>query len=432
MKYHLSIISGNPLEGQSPLKGILPSALFDVGLPTLDVYSDLSLIIPWFIGGHYIYGASMTFPIMLCFLATAYKWYRIEESTNKRWSWVFLLLQLWPQLRAIRVMKKLYQGDTRAYENKKHLNSELGSIEPFLESWPSLIIMTAIWCHAMGASGMDNMQVVFGGTRFSFAWYWTTYVISVAAGSLGITKLLQIGPCPVLTEEGKLGGLLSCTFFTHFLAVAFSMGTKAAILGMNVGFVASGSPSGMEREWPNILICFMLALVPNIMLSLISIGSSTGCNKKLFRMIVDYPALWLLPAATFFVVGPVKKKKWGQICDKDHSNHRLIGVSGKLTALNIILTTVMYAIIFLLFHFNVYLSAPFNDHWVFSFHTIGYGIVSTLYIFAILMTFFCFRCGSNTKNCCNASCCNVNKQKHYIKISKNSDLIETRYRVDDM
>ena len=172
-------------------------------------------------------------------------------------------------------MKKLYQGDARSYEKKKYLNCELGSIEPFLESWPSVMIMTAIWSHAASLSNPNNILAVFGGggggfgfqgthldLNFSFVWYWITYVISVIAGSLGITKLLQIGPCSVLTEEGKLGGLLSCSFITHFLAVAFSMATKATILGMNVGFTASYAPSSMQREWPNILICFILALVP--------------------------------------------------------------------------------------------------------------------------------------------------------------------------
>ena len=222
----------------------------------------------------------------------------------------------------------------------------------FVESWPSLVIMTAIWAHAL-ATQRENHEVVFGEGNFSFAWYWITYLISLIAGSFGITKLLQIGPCPVLTEEGKLGGLLSCSFFTHFLAVAFSMGTKAAILGMIVGITAFDF--GYRIEWPNIFICFVLALVPNIMLSIISIGASTGCNKKLFWIIVDYPALWLLPAATFFVVGPVNRKSQSSFCCHSYPDVSFIGVSGKLTFLNTILTIVMYVIIFLFLHFNQYL-----------------------------------------------------------------------------
>ena len=100
---------------------MLPSALFDVGLPTLDVYSDLSLIIPWFIRGHVIYGWSMTVPLLLQFISTAYKWIKMEKPEDKKWSWILLLLQLWPQWRAIRIIRLLYRNDPRAVEKKKTL-----------------------------------------------------------------------------------------------------------------------------------------------------------------------------------------------------------------------------------------------------------------------------------------------------------------------
>ena len=111
--------SANLSEVQSPFMRVLPSSLFDVGLPTLDVYSDLSLIISWLIGHHYIYGISMAMPVLLCFVVTIYKWYHLEEAQNKRWSWIFLLLQCWPQLRALRVIRKIYRGDPMAQEEKK-------------------------------------------------------------------------------------------------------------------------------------------------------------------------------------------------------------------------------------------------------------------------------------------------------------------------
>ena len=133
MKTH-SLHLGDSFQGQSPLQRVLPSVIFDVGLPTLDVYGDLSLIIPWLIGGHYVYGASMSVPLLLSFISIAYKWYRIEKSHDKRWSWVFLLLQCWPQLRALRVIRKLYNGHPRANEAKRKFSTELGSIEPFLEA----------------------------------------------------------------------------------------------------------------------------------------------------------------------------------------------------------------------------------------------------------------------------------------------------------
>jgi len=193
----------------SPLQRILPVFLFDVALTTLDVGGDLSLRTTWIIGHHYIYGGSLAIPLLLCFLSTAYKWYKLEEPQDKRWSWVFLLLQCWPQLRALRVIRKLYTGDPNADEEKTKFSTELGSIEPFLESYPSVITMSAIWAHAISSTDghgnhckekFNNACAVFGGETYSFNywWFYFSYCTSAFAASLGITKLLINGPCPVL------------------------------------------------------------------------------------------------------------------------------------------------------------------------------------------------------------------------------------------
>ena len=46
---------------------ITTMCLFDVILPTLDVYGDASLIIPWLYRGHYKYAGLMTIPIAQCY-----------------------------------------------------------------------------------------------------------------------------------------------------------------------------------------------------------------------------------------------------------------------------------------------------------------------------------------------------------------------------
>ena len=299
----------------------------------MDVYTDLSLIIPWFIGQHYIYGTSMTIPLLLSFLSITYKWYKIEEPHNKRWSWIFLLLQCWPQLRALRVIRKVYKGYPNANEEKKTFNTELGIIEPFLEAWPSHMIMTAISTQALW-KGCDvdncndvnlvvlhvrmnwtcsdvpeiyslNRCAVFGGSSdsFRFLWFWITLLTSLIAASFGITKLLMVGPSPILTEEGRLGGILTCSFLTHFLAVMLSMGSKANFLGNIIGMVsgnidddpAAPRSAGYEGDWfLTIVTCILLTLAPNIIMSLVSIATATGCNKKFFQIVLLLVQKYLL------------------------------------------------------------------------------------------------------------------------------------------
>ena len=99
---------------------------------------------------------SMTVPVLLLFLSTIYKWIRLEKRENKKWSWVILLLQFWPQWRAIRVMRLDFKNDPRTDDKKKELMREVTTTEPFLEAWPSIIIMTMIWMYADKKHGFND------------------------------------------------------------------------------------------------------------------------------------------------------------------------------------------------------------------------------------------------------------------------------------
>ena len=60
-------------------KQVLPSCQFDIGnIPTFDVYSDLSLVIPPHIKGHMIYARAMTVPLVRLFLSTIYNWAKFK------------------------------------------------------------------------------------------------------------------------------------------------------------------------------------------------------------------------------------------------------------------------------------------------------------------------------------------------------------------
>ena len=93
--------------------------LFDVILPTLDVYGDASLIIPWLYRGHYKYAGLMTIPMILNYTFTVYKWWTIEKPSNRKWSWVLVVLQLWQQWRALKIIYMFYKKNKCAEEKKK-------------------------------------------------------------------------------------------------------------------------------------------------------------------------------------------------------------------------------------------------------------------------------------------------------------------------
>ena len=138
------------------IKRIVPSFILDVTLPSMDVYSDFSLVVGWYLNGHFKYAISMTVPILLQFLSTIYKWVRLEKRKNKIWSWPILILQFWPQWRAIQVMRLDFKNDPKAEEKKKELMREITTTEPFLEAWPSIIIMTIIFLFAQFGEDRDK------------------------------------------------------------------------------------------------------------------------------------------------------------------------------------------------------------------------------------------------------------------------------------
>ena len=78
--------------------------VFNILMPCVDIYTDASLIVrlhPQFWGCILVILSGL----LLHFFFTCFAWWRLEPRAQKRWSWIFLLLQIWPQLKAIQVSK---------------------------------------------------------------------------------------------------------------------------------------------------------------------------------------------------------------------------------------------------------------------------------------------------------------------------------------
>ena len=373
------------------MKRIVPFFIFNVALPSLDVYSDLSLVIPWYWNGHWKYAASMTVPLCFQFVSTFYKWLRFEKRVSKKWSFAMLLLQCWPQWRAIRIIHLDFQNNEKADAKKEELMREVTTTEPFLEAWPSIIVMTIIWLTAGSDMNYqnycsenklwsdqedfnnnstwtcddpiapphqyceirpeDNKCSVFSGPGGS-PWFFTTYAISIVSGSLGITKFLQNGPFSVLTARGLFGGVCKGRFILVFLSVLSSMVTKGFVFALLVLNSLDpyndkhrlkrlqrilGSLENGKALIKTILISLGTLILPNLLLSLIAISRSTGLNKTFVDVILNYPASWMLPITTYFMIGPHASN-----CCSQTDVNKILGFSKFYSCINISLTVIMY------------------------------------------------------------------------------------------
>merc|ERR1712038_1890623 len=101
--------------------------------------------------------------------------------------------------------------------------------------------MTAIWMHSVckhfenneyGTDDGYGCGYIIDETKKSFLF---SYSISILTASLGLTKLLLVGPCPILSDKGLLNGLFTWRFFLCFLGVLSSMLTKAFFIVFAIG-----------------------------------------------------------------------------------------------------------------------------------------------------------------------------------------------------
>ena len=76
--------------------------ILNITMPCVDFYFDASLIRILFSNN---WGCLFTLVCALAanFLFTSFAWWRIEPKSQKAWTWIFLILQIWPQLKAFQV-----------------------------------------------------------------------------------------------------------------------------------------------------------------------------------------------------------------------------------------------------------------------------------------------------------------------------------------
>ena len=104
--------------------------LFGIILPTTDVYSDLAFITKLLSKGHINYALSMLAPVILSFLLLIPHWLRIEKTAKKRLgSLLFVILQIWPQTQAAKIVKMgLYDKNPLWRSKKDSMERDISSV----------------------------------------------------------------------------------------------------------------------------------------------------------------------------------------------------------------------------------------------------------------------------------------------------------------
>ena len=78
---------------------ILQDIIFDIALPTADVFGDINFALRALSTGHFGIGFLMTLPVFINFILICFKWKTTDLDTpkEKKFTWLLVFMNVWPQ-----------------------------------------------------------------------------------------------------------------------------------------------------------------------------------------------------------------------------------------------------------------------------------------------------------------------------------------------
>ena len=186
------------MEDVNPLKETFLLGTINVGLPTVDVYSDLALTTKLYlhVNEHYVYATSLLIPFFINYALGWRAWYK--SKTEKKYTWIFALLASYPQLVACRVIWLFWRRPAKAKKEKKHFERNVIENEVFTEAVPSTLIMTFLFVvFGFNGSPREDVEILVGkntgpGISYGVYLFLVTFSSSALSAGLGLAKCLKV------------------------------------------------------------------------------------------------------------------------------------------------------------------------------------------------------------------------------------------------
>ena len=191
------------MEDVNPLKETFLLGTLNVGLLTVDVYSDLALTTKLYLHEkrHYIFATSLLIPFFINYALGWRAWYKSKRQ--KKYTWIFALLASYPQLVACRVIWLFWRRPAKAGREKKHFERNVIENEVFTEAVPSTLIMTFLFVvFGFNGSPREDVEVLFGkstgpGSSYGVYLFLVTFSSSALSAGLGLAKCLKVISFPL-------------------------------------------------------------------------------------------------------------------------------------------------------------------------------------------------------------------------------------------
>ena len=204
---------------------VLQHIVFDVVLPTVDTFSDLNFAVSAFSTENYGIGAMMLFPVILNLISNIYLWKstNFDHENEKRYSWIFVLLDFWPQYQVVKLLALIYKNPNNAEwkTRQQKYKTELSYIEPFVEAVPQYFIALCVYTMILTRnfkslsldkffteiwSSDDNDEIikVFGKETVGISneiMFPVSLSLSFVGGVKSVNDYLQNGPMKIASER---------------------------------------------------------------------------------------------------------------------------------------------------------------------------------------------------------------------------------------
>ena len=332
------------MSGSKIFLKVLQHITFGIILRTFDSYGDINFALQAFTTENYLIGCLILAPVLISLGFTFHIWKSssFDSAKAKRWSWILVLLNFWPQYQVVKLIKAIIRRNPeknwKNMENK--LEHQLLFIEPWLEAIPQFFSSVSVffllysrdisflWTQNsvinrnnasdtdIGNSTDDNITSggsILGGISFVNLTSVTTvfgdttlgvsndimYPISVLISFLGavkcITFYLHSGPLKIEAKNECINLIL---LGAKLVYVICSLISKMLLCGIIAEAISLGH--GIY----NFIICIIIIILIPCLLVIAPLIRYLGA-QTFGKMCLKRPQLFILPIVTDYVIGPV-------------------------------------------------------------------------------------------------------------------------------
>ena len=183
------------MEEVNPLKESIFHGTLNIGLPTLDIYSDIALSTKLYLNKQNIWAISIFVPFLVNYALGWRAWIYTERKKNRKWTWIFVLIGCYPQMLIARIIWLFWKRSEEGVRQKEHFERNVMENEIYTEAVPTSLVMTLIAAALNQQSYTEDETTLFLGGKRSMdrTLFWVTFSTSVLSAGLGLAKSLKVG-----------------------------------------------------------------------------------------------------------------------------------------------------------------------------------------------------------------------------------------------